>query len=113
MFGPMAQTVSFAILGAFLLSFTYVPMMSALVLSKKTTHKENFSDRMMKAIQKVYTPIINGAMKRKLLVVSIAVVLFIITLITFNRMGGEFILSWTRAILQWKQGFPWEALSTK
>lgn len=91
MFGPMAQTVSFAILGAFLLSFTYVPMMSALVLSKKTTHKENFSDRMMKAIQKVYTPIINGAMKRKLLVVSVAVVLFIITLITFNRMGGEFI----------------------
>lgn len=45
----------------------------------------------MKAIQKVYTPIINGAMKRKLLVVSVAVVLFIITLITFNRMGGEFI----------------------
>ena len=91
MFTPMAQTVSFAILGAFLLSFTYVPMMSALVLSKKTSHKENFSDRMMNAIQKVYTPIINGAMKRKLLVVSVAVVLFIITLITFNRMGGEFI----------------------
>ena len=29
MFGPMAQTVAFAILGAFLLSLTYVPMMSA------------------------------------------------------------------------------------
>lgn len=91
MFTPMAQTVSFAILGAFILSFTYVPMMSALVLSKKTSHKENFSDRMMNAIQRVYSPIINGAMKRKLLVVSVAVVLFIITLITFNRMGGEFI----------------------
>jgi cobalt-zinc-cadmium resistance protein CzcA len=36
MFGPMAQTVSFAILGAFLLSLTYVPMMSALVLKKET-----------------------------------------------------------------------------
>ncbi len=91
MFTPMAQTVSFAILGAFLLSFTYVPMMSALILSKKTTHKENFSDKMMKAIQKVYTPIIEGAMKRKVLVVSIAVGLFIITLFAFNRMGGEFI----------------------
>jgi cobalt-zinc-cadmium resistance protein CzcA len=91
MFTPMAQTVSFAILGAFILSFTYVPMMSALVLSKKTSHKDNFSDRMMNAIQKVYSPIINGAMKRKLMVVSVAVVLFIITLITFNKMGGEFI----------------------
>ncbi|MBX2953365.1 MAG: CusA/CzcA family heavy metal efflux RND transporter [Leadbetterella sp.] len=91
MFTPMAQTVSFAILGAFILSFTYVPMMSALVLSKKTSHKDNFSDRMMNAIQKVYSPIINGAMKRKLMVVTVAVVLFIITLITFNKMGGEFI----------------------
>jgi cobalt-zinc-cadmium resistance protein CzcA len=35
MFGPMAQTVSFAILGAFLLSLTYVPMVSSLVLNKK------------------------------------------------------------------------------
>jgi cobalt-zinc-cadmium resistance protein CzcA len=91
MFGPMAQTVSFAILGAFLLSFTYVPMMSALVLSKKTTHKENFSDRMMNALQRVYTPIIEGAMRRKALVVSIAVGLLAITLFTFNSLGGEFI----------------------
>ena len=35
MFLPMAQTVAFALLGAFLLSITYVPMMSSLVLSKK------------------------------------------------------------------------------
>ncbi|AQX84646.1 CusA/CzcA family heavy metal efflux RND transporter [Chryseobacterium carnipullorum] len=91
MFTPMAQTVSFAIMGAFLLSFTYVPMMSALVLSKKTTHKDNFSDKMMRAIQRVYSPIIEGAMKRKLLVISIAVAMFVITLFAFNRMGGEFI----------------------
>lgn len=91
MFKPMAQTVSFAVLGASILSFTYVPMMSALVLSKKTTHKENFSDKMMRVVQKVYARIIEGAMKRKLLVVSLAIVLFIITLFTFNRMGSEFI----------------------
>lgn len=91
MFTPMAQTVSFAILGAFILSFTYVPMMSALVLSKKTTHKENFSDRMMAAFQRVYSPIIEGAMKKKLLVVVLAAVLFVVTLFAFNRMGGEFI----------------------
>lgn len=91
MFGPMAQTVSFAIMGAFLLSFTYVPMMSALVLSKKTSHKENFSDRMMKAIERFYSPIIEAAMKKKALVVGLAVALFAITLFTFSRMGGEFI----------------------
>ena len=36
MFRPMAQTVAFAILGAFILSLTYVPMMSALALSRNT-----------------------------------------------------------------------------
>ncbi len=45
MFGPMAQTVSFAILGAFILSLTYVPMMSSLVLKKETGHTPNISDK--------------------------------------------------------------------
>jgi len=91
MFGPMAQTVSFAILGAFLLSLTYVPMMSALVLSKKISHKENLSDKMMKFFQRLYSPLIRGALKMKLLVVSIAVSLFAISLIIFKTLGGEFI----------------------
>jgi cobalt-zinc-cadmium resistance protein CzcA len=91
MFGPMAQTVSFAILGAFLLSLTYVPMMSALVLSKKISHKENLSDKMMKFFQRLYSPLIKGALKMKLLVVSIAVGVFIISLIIFKTLGGEFI----------------------
>ncbi|MBN8665858.1 MAG: CusA/CzcA family heavy metal efflux RND transporter [Chitinophagales bacterium] len=91
MFGPMAQTVSFAILGAFLLSLTYVPMMSALVLSKKISHKENLSDKMMKFFQRLYTPLIRGALKMKLLVVSIAVGVFIISLLIFRTLGGEFI----------------------
>lgn len=91
MFTPMAQTVSFAILGAFLLSLTYVPMMSALALSRKTEHKPNFSDRMMNFFQRVYRPVIETAIHKKLWVVVIAIALFVITLITFSRMGGEFI----------------------
>src|SRR5690606_26282433 len=58
MFRPMALTVSFAILGALLLSLTYVPMMSALFLPRNTAHAPNFSDRMMDRFQKWYDPII-------------------------------------------------------
>jgi cobalt-zinc-cadmium resistance protein CzcA len=47
MFKPMAQTVAFALLGAFILSLTYIPMMGALFLSKKVKHSPNFSDRLM------------------------------------------------------------------
>lgn len=91
MFGPMAQTVSFAILGAFLLSLTYVPMMSSLVLSRKTEHKRNFSDRMMGFFYRIYTPAIKGALKHKAVIIITALVLFVVSLIIFLNMGGEFI----------------------
>ena len=44
MFKPMAQTVAFALLGAFILSLTYIPMMTALFLNKNISHKKNISD---------------------------------------------------------------------
>lgn len=91
MFGPMAQTVSFAILGAFILSLTYVPMMSALVLSKKSSTKETFSDKMMRFLQKLYLPIIKGALKRRLVILLSAIALLTVSIILFLRMGGEFI----------------------
>lgn len=91
MFGPMAQTVSFAILGAFLLSLTYIPMMSSLALKKQTGHKKNISDRIIGAIQRVYHPLLTKALKIKALVVSIAVGLLAISFVVFSRMGGEFI----------------------
>ncbi|RNI24056.1 CusA/CzcA family heavy metal efflux RND transporter [Rufibacter latericius] len=91
MFRPMALTVSFAILGAFLLSLTYVPMMSALLLSKNTTHKRNISDRMMDFFQRMYSPLITGALRLKAVVIIAAVVLFSLSLVIFSRMGSEFI----------------------
>jgi len=91
MFGPMAQTVGFAIFGAFLLSFTYVPMMSALFLSKRTTHKRNISDRIIDACQWIYNPIIRFSLKRKFTIVITAFVIFVVSLFVFKRLGGEFI----------------------
>ena len=91
MFKPMAQAVMFAILGAFLLSLTYVPMMSALFLSKKLAHKRNFSDRMMDFFQRRYQPLIGAAIKHKLMVVGVALGMFLVSIFAFTRMGGEFI----------------------
>lgn len=91
MFGPMAQTVSFAILGAFILSLTYVPMVSSLVLSKKATHKRNFSDRMMDFFQRQYSPVIQAALRKRVAVVVSSVVLLVVSILLFMRMGGEFI----------------------
>jgi len=91
MFGPMAQTVSFAIIGAFLLSLTYVPMVSSLFLSKNGEHKKNFSDKMMAFFHRGYLPLIKGALNRRLLVVTGSVAILAVSIFVFTRMGGEFI----------------------
>jgi heavy metal efflux system protein len=91
MFKPMAQTVAFAILGAFILSLTYVPMMSALFLNKENRHKHNFSDRMMDFFHRIYDPVIRYALKHRLSTVSLSVILFAASLILFMNMGGEFL----------------------
>lgn len=91
MFRPMAQTVGFAILGALILSLTYIPMMSALFLSKRVQHKENFSDRMMNFLQGIYEPLLQKAIKIKYRLVGGTLVLFIISLFVFKNLGGEFI----------------------
>ncbi len=91
MFRPMAQTVGFAILGALILSLTYIPMMSALFLSKKVSHKKNIADRLMDFFQRMYSPLIRWAIKMKYAVVSGAVALLVIAILIFSKMGGEFI----------------------
>ncbi len=91
MFRPMAQTVSFAILGAFILSLTYIPMMSALFLSKDAQHKRNFSDRMMEYFHRKYRPVILGALRYKLVVIISSLLLVIISAFLFMGMGGEFL----------------------
>lgn len=91
MFGPMAQVVAFAIAGAFILSLTYVPMMSALFLSKKLAHKQTFSDRMMAFFHRGYEPLLRGAMRMKALVLGVSVTLLVGAVWLFTTLGGEFI----------------------
>ena len=91
MFRPMALTVFFAILGAFILSLTYVPMASAVFLSKKSEHKPGFSDRMMEKLYSWYHPIIEHSLNHSRKLIAAMVVLLGGSLLLFSRMGGEFI----------------------
>lgn len=91
MFKPMAQTVSFAILGALILSLTYVPMISALLLSKTTGHQPNFSDKIISFFKKLYQPVIESALRHRVITVTVSVLLLVASLMVFFRMGGEFI----------------------
>jgi cobalt-zinc-cadmium resistance protein CzcA len=91
MFKPMAQTVAFALMGAFILSLTYIPMMSAFFLSKKTAHQPNISDRVMATITNYYQAALSKVINFPKTVVLSIVTLFIISILLLRTLGGEFI----------------------
>ena len=93
MFRPMALTVFFAILGAFILSLTYVPMASSVFLSKNTRRKENFSDMIIKKLQGWYRPVLSWVLRQNKNVITGAIALFCMSLVALKFLGGEFIPS--------------------
>ena len=93
MFRPMALTVFFAILGAFILSLTYVPMASSLMLSRKVHTRKTFSDRVIEKLQAWYRPVLDWVLARNKDVITGAVALFCVSIVGFKFLGGEFIPS--------------------
>ncbi len=90
MFRPMAQTVIFAIAGAFLLSTTYVPMMSSLLL-KPGLRTWPIADRIMDFIGRLYEPVQRFTLRRMPLIISLTLGAFAAAIALFLSMGGEFV----------------------
>ena len=90
MFRPMALTIFYAILGAFILSLTYVPMMSALVLRHRQTASE-LSSKILARLQSWYLPLLDKCLNRSRMVVAAMAVLFAGALFVMKGLGSEFI----------------------
>ena len=93
MFRPMALTVFFAILGAFILSLTYVPMASSLFLSRSVHTRKTISDRIIEKLQSWYRPVLEYVLRQSKNVITAAVALFCVSVVAFKFLGGEFIPS--------------------
>lgn len=91
MFKPMAQTVAFALAGAFILSLTYIPMMSSLIISKRIKKQKNLSDRLMHRVEKSYQQLASKVIRKPKMVLSAVFILFIIAIGLLTFLGGEFI----------------------
>lgn len=91
MFHPMALTFIFAMIGAMLLCLTYVPMVSALFLRASKNDKKSWGDRVVFWIQDKYQPLLIKSLNKGKIIIGVAITLFIISVIAFTRMGGEFI----------------------
>ena len=90
MFHPMAFTVVIALLGAMILSVTFVPAAIALFVTGKVKEEENL---VMRTARRVYAPVLDGVMARRPLVFGLALLAIIASGVVASRMGSEFIPS--------------------
>ena len=88
MFRPMAATVIFALVGAFILSLTFIPAMVAIGITGRVKEKEVFFVRWLKHL---YEPTVRWAVRGRWVVVPVAVVAFGASLLLFARLGQVFI----------------------
>ena len=87
MFGPLALTVAIALLSSLFLSIVVIPVLCSIIL-KPQPEKESV---IMKYATKLYTPLLEYVMKKKLLILSVSGFFLIVALFLFTRLGTEFI----------------------
>jgi cobalt-zinc-cadmium resistance protein CzcA len=90
MFHPMALTVVIALLGAMILSITFVPAAVALFIGKKVAEKEN---RLMLAAKRFYERALDKVMANTAIVFTFAAVVVVLSGLLATRMGSEFVPS--------------------
>ena len=88
MFHPMAFTVVAALVGAMILSVTFIPAAVALFIGNRVSEKENF---LLGHAKRLYAPMLDRVMSAKALVLTIAAVAVILCGVIATRMGSEFI----------------------
>ena len=91
MFKPMAMTFSFALVGAMIFCFTYVPVISSLFLKPTKENPQSFSNRLIRKLNSWYLPIITWALINTKKVLYGAFGLLVFAIVLFTTMGGEFI----------------------
>ena len=91
MFKPMAMTFSFALVGAMIFCFTYVPVVSSLFLKPTEENPNSISSKLIRKLNSLYLPVISWALKntKKVLYGALGLLFFASGL--FMTMGGEFI----------------------
>ncbi len=97
MFGPLAITVAIALLSSLFLSVFVIPVLCLLFL-KPHPEKESF---IMKHAKNRYLPLLEYAMNKKRVILSVAGAFLVASLFLVTRLGTEFIPTWMKARLIW------------
>jgi cobalt-zinc-cadmium resistance protein CzcA len=101
-FGPMARTYAYALMGALISTFTVTPVLSSYLLPKHIEEKETL---LVRGLHRIYAPALKWSLSNKKISVTIGALALLITGLLIPRLGTEFLPAleegnlWLRATL--------------
>ncbi|MBI1760850.1 MAG: efflux RND transporter permease subunit [Acidobacteria bacterium] len=87
-FAPMAWTVTSALVGSLIFSLTLVPLLCYFLLRRGISEKENF---IVRFCHRLYAPVLAFALKHRLIVIGLAVIMLAVSIATVPKLGSEFL----------------------
>ena len=87
-FGPMAKTYAYALAGGIIATFTITPVLSAFLLPEHVNETET---RLVRALHRVYAPVLRFAVAKRYLVAVGMVGLLLATVVMGRSLGLEFM----------------------
>jgi cobalt-zinc-cadmium resistance protein CzcA len=87
-FGPMARTYAYALVGALIATFTVTPCLASLLLPERVREVETV---IVRTIRRVYTPVLRRSLAYRKVTVAIGLIFLLVSGIVASRLGSEFL----------------------
>jgi len=87
-FGPMARTYAYALIGALIATFTVTPCLASLLLPEQVREVETI---VVRGLRSVYTPVLRWSLHNRKITIAIGLVFFVFSLALGSRLGSEFL----------------------
>ena len=87
-FGPMARTYAYALVGALLATFTVTPCLCSLLMPAHISEVETF---LVRGIRRIYRPVLRWSLRRRPITVAIGVIFLLLSGFLGSRLGSEFL----------------------
>jgi len=87
-FGPMARTYAYAIIGGLIATFTVSPALASFLLPEAMDETET---AMVRGLRKIYEPVVGFALNNRILTLGAAGIVLLLALVTAMSLGSEFL----------------------
>ena len=87
-FGPMARTYAYALLGALIATFTVTPCLASLLLPENIRDVETI---VVRVLRRIYTPVLRWSLANRRITVAMGLVFLLVSGVLGSRLGSEFL----------------------